>query len=85
MGVVLILLRGAVEDAVWLGVPVAVGGFALGALALFSARREPGPEERMTSPAAIPQRPGLWFPIGVVLLLLLQAAYLIWWASFTRR
>ena len=85
MGGVLILLRGVVEGAVWLGVPIALGGFALIGLVLASGRREPGPDEMAVPSATVPRRPGLWFPIGLGLILLLQAVYLIWWANFSRK
>ena len=85
MGGVLILLRGVVEGAVWLGVLIAVGGFVLIGLALASARREPGPDEMAVPSAAVPRRPGLWFPVGIVLILLLQVVYLIWWANVSRK
>jgi hypothetical protein len=78
LGGMLILFRGAVDGALGFGIPIMLGGLILAALSARSALRARDAETLPT----VPKRPGVWFPIGLAVILTLQAGFLIWWKVF---
>ena len=85
VGGMLIAARGKVESAIGFGIPIVVGGLLLVVISLRPARRDPSPDDTADAPPPIPKPPGVWFPIGLALILGLQAVYLIWWSVFGRK
>jgi hypothetical protein len=82
MGVVLLLAHQAVENAVWFGVPITVGGAALVCLALLPPRAPTG--EQAGDAPAVPRPPGRWYPVVLLLIGALLVVYLLWWSKAGR-
>ena len=76
VGAAFILLKDEVEALLWFGIPIQLLGMAL----IWMAVRTRKPVD----PAVPPKPPGLWFPLGLGAILLLQFAYLIWWSKAGR-